>query len=127
MIYQACGVDDGLKCFGHKTKILYTVSIFLTLLMNFMVFQDYFARFMKKWKRRKAVEPAIISKISNDLNRDRSNVVLNMDSYNKQSTENQIINTIPQCVPTPTCVELPKIENHIRYGIQSILKHLICS
>ena len=48
-----------------------------------------------------------------------------MDSYNKQPAKNQIINTLPPCVPTPTCVELPKIENHIRYDmvftIQSIL------
>ena len=113
MIYQACGVDDGLECFGQKTKSLYTVSIFITLLMNFMVFQDYFAKFMNKLKRRKAVDPAIISSIANNLNRDK---VLNMDSYNKQSIENQI-NTMPQCVPTPTCVELPKIENHIRYDM----------
>ena len=117
MIYQACGVDDGLECFGQKTKSLYTVSIFITLLMNFMVFQDYFAKFMKKWKRRKVVEPAIISNISNNLNRDRSNVGINMDSYNKQPAKNQIINTLPPCVPTPTCVELPKIENHIRYDM----------
>ena len=114
MIYQVCGVDDGLECFGQKTKSLYTVSIFITLLMNFMVFQDYFAKFMNKLKRRKAVDPAIISSIANNLNRDK---VLNMDSYNEQSAENQISNTMPQCVPTPTCVELPKIENHIRYDM----------
>ncbi len=98
MIYQACGVDDDLECFGNKTKILYKISIFITLLMNFIVFQDYLAKFMKKWKGRRAVEPAILS---NNSNRDRSNVQINMDSY----------------VPTPTCVELPKIENHIRYFI----------
>ena len=46
--------------------------------MNFMVFQDYFARFLKKWKRN-TVEPFIIS--------------------------------------NNTCVDLPKIENHIRLDI----------
>lgn len=117
MIYQACGVDDGLECFGHKTKILYKISIFLTLLMNLMVFQDYLAKFMKKWKGRRAVEPAILSNISNNLNRDGSNVQINLDSNKKLSKENQIIHTMPDCVPTPSCVELPKIENHIRYSI----------
>ena len=45
--------------------------------MNLMVFQDYLARFLKKWKRRNTIEPSIITNNS--------------------------------------CVDLPKIENHIRY------------
>ena len=76
-IYQACGVDDGLYCFGNQTKILYKISILSSFLMNLTVFQDYLARFLKKWKRRNTIEPSI-------------------------TTNN-------------SCVDLPKIENHIRY------------
>ena len=113
LIYQVCGgVHDGFDCFGLQTKTLYKISLTSTLFMNFLVFQDYIARFMKKlkWKSRNVIIPADIPVHTNRII--STNEAINFDSSNHQDIDNQINNATMNCFPI--LVDLPTIENHIR-------------
>ena len=56
VIYINCGEDID-ECFEDNTELLFTILIVATFVMNFIVFQDYLARFIKKWKRPNSVKP----------------------------------------------------------------------
>ena len=86
VIYTNCGEDiDG--CFEDNTELLFTILIVATFVMNFIVFQDYLARFIKKWKRPNSVKPDNMSKetspkcISVDLSEMESHIRLKCFEY----------------------------------------------
>ena len=78
-----CGEDID-ECFEDKTGHLFKILILATFVLNFIVFQDYLAKFIKKWKVRNFVQPTI---------------ALNMSEE-----------TLPKCIP----VDLAEIGSHIR-------------
>ena len=82
-LYINCGEDID-ECFEDNSELLFTILIVATFVMNFIVFQDYLASFIKKWKRRNSVKPA------------------NTLSMSKETSSN--------CNP----VDLAEIESHIR-------------
>ena len=76
--------EDIDECFEDKTGHLFKILILATFVLNFIVFQDYLAKFIKKWKKRNSVKPTI---------------ALNMSEE-----------TMPKCIP----VDLTEVESHIR-------------
>ena len=83
IIYINCGEDND-DCFEDNTEHLFKILILATFVMNSIVFQDYLARFIKKWKRQNSVKPA------------------NTLSMSKETSS--------KCIP----VDLAEIESHIR-------------
>ena len=83
VIYINCGEDID-ECFEDNTELLFTILIVATFVMNFIVFQDYLARFIKKWKRPNSVKPVSTLSMSKE--------------------------TSPKCIP----VDLAEMESHIR-------------
>ena len=77
--------EDVDECFEDKTGHLFKMLILATFVLNFIVFQDYFAKFIKKWKKRNSVKP--------------NTIVLSMPKE-----------TLPKCIP----VDLAEFESHIR-------------